>query len=123
MSGKGVDSLHLCRGVVLVLGWHDIVAEGEHGMSTLEIQQAVLDKMIHRQKKQLQDLLKLRGQTYNPVTELCQEVGIQKKFLAYGLVLQEKGNITVTELARRLDVKRSTIYDYWPEVVRAIKSM
>ena len=83
----------------------------------------VLDEMIHRERKQLQYLLRLRGERYNPTTELCKEVRIQKRYPAYGLILQEKGNITITELAKRLDVKRSTIYDCWPEVVRALKAM
>ena len=83
----------------------------------------VLDEIIHQQKKHLQSLLKLRGKSYNPLGELCKEVGISKKCLAYAIVLQEKGNITISELARRLNVNRSSIHKHWPEVVRAIKSL
>ncbi len=81
----------------------------------------VLNEMIRHQEKQLQYLLKLRGKRYNPTSKLCREVGIHKRYLAYGLVLQEKGNISVSELAKRLNVNRSTIHRHWSEVIRAIK--
>lgn len=89
-------------------------------MDTTEIQLDALDEMIHSQKKQLQRLLKLRGKRYNPTTELCKEVGIKKRYLAAGLILQEKGDISITEMSRRLSVDRTTIYT-WPEIVRALK--
>ncbi len=82
----------------------------------------VLDEMIRQQRKQLQQLLQLRGERYNPAAELCREVGISKRYLAYGLALQEQGNISVSELSRRLDVSRTTIHRYWPEVGRALKN-
>jgi hypothetical protein len=86
----------------------------------------VLDGMIRQQKQQLQCLLKLRGEYYDPANEVCKEFGIHKKFLAYGLVLQEgkKGRvISISELARRLKVTRATIQRYWPEVVQALRRM
>ena len=85
------------------------------------IKSDVLNGMIRRQKKQLQGLLRLRGEMYNPSAELCKEFGIRKRYLAAGLILQEKGNISIAELARRLSVSRTTIYE-WPEIVRALKT-
>lgn len=89
-------------------------------MGKIEIQPDVLDAMIRQQKKQLQDLLRLRGDKYNPSNEICKEFGIQKRYLAAALIFQEKGDINIAELARRLSVDRTTIYT-WPEIVRALK--
>lgn len=89
-------------------------------MDTIDIQPDVLDEMIRQQKKQLQALLKLRGKVYSPSNEVCKEFGIKKRYLAAGLIFQEKGNISIAELARRLSVDRTTIYN-WPEIVRALK--
>lgn len=90
-------------------------------MNTIDMKPDVLDEMIRQQKKHLQDLLRLRGETYNPSNEVCKEFGIHKRYLAVGLIFQEKGNISIAELARRLSVDRSTIYA-WPEIVRALKA-
>jgi len=90
-------------------------------MTDRAIKPDVLDEMIRRQRKQLQELLRLRGDRYNPAADLCREVGISKRYLAYGLALQEGGNISISEISRRLDVNRTTIHRCWPEVVRALK--
>ena len=90
-------------------------------MNTVEMKPDVLDAMIRQQQKHLQDLLRLRGQRYNPSNEVCKEFDIQKRYLAIGLIFQEKGNISIAELARRLSVDRTTIYT-WPEIVRALKA-
>ena len=91
-------------------------------MIDYSIKSNVLDEMICRQRQQLQDLLRLRGQRYDPATELCKEFGISKRDLAAGLVFASKGNITIVELARRLSISRRTVYR-WSEIVRALKAL
>ena len=91
-------------------------------MNTIEIKPDVLDEMIRQQTQTLDTLKNVRGQSQriDRVAELCDHVRISKRSLAGGIILEHGDNITICELAQRLQVARATIYR-WPEIVRALK--
>ena len=66
-------------------GWAGQVFSDEESRKRLDhktIKSDVLDEMIRLERKQLQYLLKLRGEHYNPENEVCREFGIHKKYIA-----------------------------------------
>jgi hypothetical protein len=81
----------------------------------------VLDELIQSQTQALDALKMARGQRVDRVDELCRLVGISKRALAGGIILEHGGDISISELAQKLQVGRATIYR-WPEVVRALKA-
>lgn len=77
----------------------------------------VLDEIIRRQQNQLRQFLKLRGEYHNPVTDLCQEVDIDKQTLAIAIIFKHKGDISLTELAKKLHINPATLRKRnWHEV-------
>lgn len=96
---------------------HGVRAE----MENKEIKPELLDELIQSQTQALDSLKNMRGKRVDRVKELCDLVGISKRSLAGGIILESDGDISITELAQKLQVDRRTIYR-WPEIVRALKA-
>lgn len=80
-----------------------------------------IEDEINHHEAALKYLYKTQGKKYDPIANLCRQVGIKKRYLAFGLIMQAKGKIAAAELARRLGINKSTISRRWPEVARALK--
>ena len=79
-----------------------------------------LDEMIIATSNTLDALRSAKGKKVDRVTELCEITGISKRSLAAGIILEEKGDITAIELAKRISINRCTIYN-WKEIHRVLR--
>ena len=89
----------------------------------IEIPPDVLDEMIRQEKKQLQNLLRLRGKNTDGIEEFCKDFGISKQSLAIGIIFEAGGDISQVELARKLNIHERTLRKRnWRKVRTLLKS-
>ena len=90
-------------------------------MADVTIRSDVIDDLIATQSRTLDALRSATGRRVDRVTELCQLLGISKQALAAGLIWTRKGDISVSEMAKILQVDRSTIHR-WPDIIKALNA-
>lgn len=88
--------------------------------NTPHLPNITIEDQINHHEAALKHLYRTQGKHYDPIANLCRQVGVKKRYLAFGLIMQAKGKLTVAELARRLRLDRANIYR-WPEIIRAVK--
>lgn len=78
-------------------------------MSTVDISETVLNDINVKLTKALDAVKAARGQKADHVQELCDLVGISKRTLAKAIILENKGDISQTEIAATLNIHQRTL--------------
>lgn len=87
-----------------------------------EISKKSLSELERTLAASLDAVRRAQGKRTDAVQELCEQAGITKRQLAAGIVLGCKGDITITELAGKLEIADRTIRR-WPEIRAAIRTI
>jgi hypothetical protein len=77
-------------------------------LGTFSLSKASLQKLEHTLNTSLDAVQKARGKRIDTVQRLCNLVGITKRDLAMGIILERNGDISQVEMAKILNINVDT---------------